>query len=101
MNHVNICRIPAVQFTYELWRAGSLTELGIPHREWGIRKHLDQVKRMAVGYTEANKLYVRPKFGCIAVMFHYQGKHFWTHLTNKEFIICYPDLEIYLRNIGS
>jgi len=91
-------RIPAVQFTYQLWRAGSLTELGIKQREWSIQLRSREVKEMAVGFTEANKLHVRPKDNCVAVMFFYDDKHFWTHLTNKEFLICYPELEKYLQN---
>lgn len=93
-----LVRIPAIQFTYDLWRAGSLTELGIKQREWSIKLHLSRVKDMAVGYTEAERLQVRPKSNCIAVMFFYDNKHFWTHLTNKEFIICFPEYEKYLQN---
>jgi hypothetical protein len=94
-------RIPAVQFTYDLWRAGSLSELGIKQREWSIKAHRNYIKNMAVGYAEAEKLHVRPKKNCIAVMFFYNDKHFWTHLTNKEFIICFPEYEKYLQSIKS
>ena len=94
-----LIRIPAVQFTYDLWRAGSLTELGIKQREWNIKTHRNHVNDMAVGYTEAEKLHVRPKKKCIAVMFFHNEKHFWTHLTNKEFIICFPEYEKYMMNI--
>ena len=88
-------RIPAVQFTYDLWRAGSLNELGIKHREWAIREYVYYVRAMAVGYAKANKLYVRPKNDCVAVMFFVDDKHFWTHLTNKEFLICFPESKIF------
>lgn len=90
-------RIPAIQFTYELWRAGSLTELGIKHREWSIKAHRNYIVEMAVGYTEARKLHVRSKTDCVAVMFFFEDKHFWTHLTNKEFLICFPECEKYLQ----
>ena len=93
-----ITRIPAVQFTYEFWRAGSLNELGIRHREWAIRAHIRYIKEMAIGFTEAEKLHVRPKKNCIAVMFFAEGKHFWTHLTTKEFLICFPELRTYIKN---
>lgn len=93
-----LIRIPAVQFTYELWRAGSLSELGIKQREWSIRLHRQRVIDIAVGFTEASKLQVRPKSDCVAVMFFAFEHHFWTHLTNKEFLICFPELEKYLQN---
>lgn len=99
IQRVPLIRIPAVQFTYDLWRSGSLTELGIKQREWSIKLHRQYVINMAVGFTEANKLHVRPKQDCIAVMFFAFDKHFWTHLTNKEFLICFPELEIQLQNI--
>ncbi len=91
-----LSRIPAVQFTFDLWRAGSLTELGIKQREWSIELRKNEVKKMAVGFTEGHKLNVRPKSDCMAVMFFYNDKHFWTHLTNKEFLICFPGLKNFL-----
>jgi len=94
-------KIPAVQFTYDLWRAGSLTELGIKQREWSIDLHKNYVRDMAVGYVEGEKLHIRPKIKHVAVMFYYNDSHFWTHLTNKEFIICFPNYEKYLQNIDS
>jgi hypothetical protein len=80
-------RIPAVQFTYDIWRAGSLTELGIPHRTWAIKLYRKEIKQMAVGFTEGYKLHVRPKIGYMAIMFFTDNKHFWTHLTVEEFNI--------------
>ena len=78
-------RMPAVQFTYDTWKAGSLTELGIRNRFWSIKKNINKIKSMAIGFTEAEKLQCRPKIGYIAVMFFANNKHFWTHLTKKEF----------------
>jgi len=87
-------RIPAVQFTYELWRAGSLNELGIRHREYVINLHRLKIREMAIGYTEGFRLTVRPKPDCIAVMFYENSlDHFWTHLTIKEFQLCFPELQ--------
>lgn len=86
----SIIRIPAVQFTYDLWRAGSLTELGIPHRDWSIKVHYKTIQEKAIGFTEGDKLHFRPKNGYIAVMFHDDKLNtFWTHLTIKEFEICF------------
>jgi len=89
-----IVEIPAVQFTFEKWRAGSLMELGIPHRTSSIIKNKSFIQKHAVGYTEGYRLSVRPKTGYIAVMFfHERLDHFWTHLTYKEFLICFPSLK--------
>lgn len=94
----DIRRIPAVQFTYDLWRAGSLSELGIPHREWSIKHNVGMIREMAVGFTEGHRLHVRPKPGYVAVMFYANERHFWTHLTVKEVLICFPHLKDGLRN---
>jgi hypothetical protein len=81
-----------------LWGAGSLTELGIPTREWSIKLNQNSIRELAVGFTEARKLNVRPKSDCVAVMFFANDRYFWTHLTNKEFLICYPELEEIIEN---
>jgi hypothetical protein len=91
--------MPAVKFTFDLWRAGSLTEIGIKQREWNIKLRKNKIKELAVGFAEGYKLNVRPKNDCVAVMFFYEDRHFWTHLTIKEFLICFPELEKYLQNI--
>lgn len=89
-----IRRIPAVQFTYDLWRAGSLNELGIRHREWAIIPRSKFIRNMAIGFTEGEKLMVRRKENYIAVMFYdINLDHFWTHLTLNEFYICFPELK--------
>lgn len=85
----NFKRIPAVFFTYNLWRAGSLMELGIRHREWSIKENRIKIRDMAVGFTEGERLHVRPKPGQISVMFFIDGRHFWTHITKKEFSIVF------------
>jgi len=90
---MNLSRIPAIQFTFDLWRAGSLTELGIPTREWSIELNKNKIREMAVGFTEGHKLSVRPKIDCVAVMFFANDHHFWTHLTNNEFEICFPGIK--------
>lgn len=88
----NITRIPAIHFTYSLWRAGSLLELGIQQREPNIIAHKSDIRKMAVGFTEGYKLHIRPKFDCVAVMFYANDQHFWTHLTIKEFKQCFPEI---------
>lgn len=81
-------RISACHFTFERWRAGSLTELGIYTRYDSIMENKHVIRRHAIAYIEAEKLWVRPKKDCVAVMFFYEDRHFWTHLTRKEFDRC-------------
>lgn len=91
--------MPAIHFTFELWRAGSLLELGILTREWCIINNKHIIRNHAVGFTEGHRLSVRPKLNCVAVMFFLNNEHFWTHLTTKEFIICFPYLKQNLHHI--
>lgn len=94
INNAGIRRLPAIQFTFQLWRAGSLNELGIRHREGTIYVQRFRIRKMAIGYTEGFRLLVRPKPKFVAVMFHDENlEHFWTHLTYKEFYICFPELK--------
>ena len=81
----NFKRIPAVFFTYDLWKAGSLTLLGIPHRKWYIINNKNHIRKKAVGFIEGEKLHVRLKKNYIAVMFFCNEEHFWTHLRKDEF----------------
>ena len=78
-------RIPAIQFTFELWSAASLTEFGVKLREYSVGQHAPFLREHAIGFTEGHRLSVRPKRDCMAVMFHINNKSFWTHLTKKEF----------------
>jgi len=76
-------------FTFEYWRAGSLAEFGIRTRTWFIEQNRHIIKKYAIGYLNGEKLWIRPKKNTVAVMFFYKGEHFWTHLTKKEFDICF------------
>ena len=81
-------RLSSCYFTFERWKAGSLTLLGIYTRYNSIVENRHIIRKYAIGYIEAERLWVRHKKDCTAVVFFYDGKHFWTHLTNKEFIEC-------------
>jgi hypothetical protein len=98
---MNLLRISAVHFTFELWRAGSLLDLGIQTKEWSIIENSYIIRNHAVGFTEGHRLCVRPKLQCVAVMFFFNNEHFWTHLTIKEFLICFPYLQKKLLHINS
>lgn len=83
---ISIPRVSASQFTWNRWRSGSLTELGIRHRFYSILENKNIIKSLAIGYCPAELLWVRPKENCIAVMFFVNNSYFWTHLTTREFI---------------
>lgn len=85
-------RLKPYHFTFEAWRAGSLIELGIQSREWSISENRGIIRTYAIGYLEADNLWVRPKQNCVAVMFDYNELIFWTHFTRKEFKMCFPNI---------
>ena len=78
-------------FTLEYWKNGSLIDLGIYTRSKSIEDNRNIIRQYAIGYLDACKLWFRPKINQAAVMFWFNEKHFWTHLTKKEFLICFPE----------
>lgn len=86
--------LPVHNFTHEIWSAGSLAEFGIQTRTETIELNKQIIREYAIGYLKGNKLWVRPKENTFAVMFWFNEQHFWTHLTEKEFFICFPELKI-------
>lgn len=84
LNNVALDRKSASCFTFERWANGSLTELGIFNKFYSIKENVYLIRKFAIGYIEGEKLWVRPKKKTFAVMF-FKNKHFWTHLTEKEF----------------
>ncbi len=80
-------------FTFEYWRAGSLSEFGIETRTYSITQSRNIIREYAIGYIKGENLWVRPKKNAVAVMFWY-NKHFWTHLTIYEFSICFPEVDL-------
>lgn len=90
----DIEELPPYNFTWEYWRAGSLSEFGIQTRTWSIEQNRHTIRKYAIGYIKGEKLWVRPKENTVAVMFFFNDEHFWTHLTKEEFKICFPGLEI-------
>ena len=78
-------RCPAVLFTYDLWFAGSLWNLGIQSRTVDILDKQDIIKKHAIGWCRGKDLNVKPRENCVAIMFMYDDSIFWTHLLTKEF----------------
>lgn len=84
-------------FDWLTWRNGSLFSiLHIPHRFGAIILNKDKIRKYAVGYCEADNIPCRPKPGFVAVMFDTEEANYdkwWTHITKKEFITCFPELK--------
>jgi hypothetical protein len=77
-------------FSSEYWRNGCLIDLGIYTRTESIKQNRNIIREYAIGYLIGTKLWIRPKIDTVAVMFWFNDNHFWTHLTIKEFLICFP-----------
>lgn len=87
---MNIEKINPAEFTYEKWRNGPLTQLGIENRFYSIKDNIHLVRKYAVGYCDAGQLDLRPKPEQFAVMFFKKGiGYFWTHLIQEEFELCF------------
>lgn len=89
----DLCRLSSHHFSFERWGAGKLLDMGIYNRLWSISLNTQTIRKYATGYIESERLMVRPKLNEVAVMFYYNRVYFWTHLTRKEFILCFPELE--------
>ena len=87
----SIPRLKSYSFSFEKWSAGSLANLGLKTRFADISENACLIQKYAIGFLEGEKLSVRPKNDCVGVMFFYDGVEFWTHLTLKEFNLCFPD----------
>jgi hypothetical protein len=80
-------------FDWLSWRNGSLIHtLKIPHRESIIIHNKQLLRKLAVGWCEADNIPCRPKIGYVAVMFNTGGDNWWTHLTINEFKTCFPEI---------
>lgn len=89
---MNIVKFKPYQFSFELWGAGSLTNLNVFTRTESIKENKHIIRKYAIGYIEGENLWVRPKINTIAVMFIFEDTIFWTHMTKNEFKICFPNI---------
>ena len=79
-------------FTYDIWEAGSVHDFGIEHFRFdNLQDHKSKFKKNLLGYCFAEKLSCRPKENEVALMYEMNGKKFWFHIRNNEFI------ELFLR----
>ena len=84
----SIKRLSPVCFTFEKWKAGSLSDLGLQTREWSIVSPMGKalIRRSAIGYCDGSSVFVRCKTGTVAIMFENEKfEQWWTHLTQREF----------------
>lgn len=81
-------QISSVQFTHDLWRSGSIHDLGVESRWADItsQRGRDLLKAHAVGWCHGNRLPVRAKAEHVAVMVHKNDEHFWFHIRTNEFL---------------
>lgn len=93
-NTETFTKLPAHHFTFEKWRAGSLSVFGIRTRKSCIINNRVIIRRNAVGFVFADRLWVRPKENAVAVMFWTENEgYFWCHVTIEEFYSCFPELK--------
>lgn len=82
-----IDKLSAANFTEELWEASSYLKL------FGFHVRLNQLtlqkkqtlRQYAIGFIHGESLWIRPKVDCVAVMYHFNGTYFWSHLSIEEF----------------
>ena len=79
-------KIHPSNFTWVLWRGGTLFDLGVQaHRYSEIISNSKLLSKYAIGYCNAGELSCRPKPGEYAVMFQKGDIKFWIHLRSAEF----------------
>ena len=87
-----IKKLDSSYFTWQRWRAGSIADLCIPCREELIIKNAYRLRMYTIGYCNGNRLMCRCKSNENAVMYFYNGRHFWFHLRMKEFDAVYNNV---------
>ena len=90
LDKVNLCREKPEYFDASAWRIGSsfVGEFGMECRYFSLTSDEGArvLRKYAVGWTKAESLLFRPKANHVAVMFFKDGRNFWVHLRNNEFI---------------
>lgn len=78
-------------FDWLLWRNGDPSDLiGYRHcRTSDFMRFRYLLRSHAVGYCEGDLVPCRPKLDTMAVMYFIEDKHFWFHLSTKEFSIIF------------
>lgn len=85
--NISLPRLPGDSFSWSRWRRFDLFNLlGIACRTGDIVLRSENLRKIAVGWTEGEQLLCRPKENTIAVMWLYNGSFSWCHLLTDEFI---------------
>jgi hypothetical protein len=86
-----LVKLDSSLFTWLLWRNGNPIELiGVRHcRTDDLICMRNTLREKAIGFCDGTSVPCRPKPETQAVMYFVNEKHFWFHLTNKEFAIIF------------
>lgn len=88
---INLHYLQSSHFNWSYWRSGSPMDFLILCREPELISIRKELKRYAIGYCNGENVPCRPKFNNKAVMFFKDGRHFWFHLTNREFEVIFNE----------
>ena len=80
-------KIDSTNFTWSLWRNGSIHDFNIPCRYHAITEEGNArvLRQYAIGWCDGESVVCRPKKDTRAIMFDHDGVVFWFHLFTKEF----------------
>lgn len=82
-------KIDSSYFTWEIWRGGSIKELGLYSRSLSITssegKYL--LRKYVLGYCDSESLICRPKYNQYALMCRHPetNENFWFHIWKSDF----------------
>lgn len=78
-------------FDWLTWHGGSLTNLGVQHNSHHVSAMRQKIRKHAIAWCEGEALLCRPKPDTVGVMFLQGEFQWWTHLTQEEFDVCFPE----------
>lgn len=82
----NLERLNSECFTYDNYESNWWNLLDMDFiTSIDVKAVMRTVEKYAIGYCEAEKVYLRPNLKSYAVMFEKDGKRFWFHIQKWEF----------------
>lgn len=88
-------KIDSSYFTWDIWRGGSVKELGLHSRSLSVTSPEGKrlLRKHAIGYCDAETLNCRPKFNQYAIMCWnpITYDNFWFHMFKEDFIKIFLD----------
>jgi hypothetical protein len=92
-------RINSSMFDWLTWRSGTILELfNIPQRKYSLISNKNTLRKYAIGWAPAETIPCRPKADKMAVMFLFNERMFWTHLSKEEFEVIFNEKEEFNKN---